>query len=104
MHNSYRDDFFNEFPDEKGKVVVHHSIEQQVLKKYPGLFSASEINILDNLRGIPKEFNNSVHLSTLRKAWNMFYKNIDSGNIKATRENFKEFAKLLDSLLSDFFV
>ena len=54
MHNSYRDDFFNEFPDEKGKVVVHHSIEQQVLKKYPGLFSASEINILDNLRGIPK--------------------------------------------------
>ena len=104
MHNNYRTDFFNEFPDEKGNVVVHHSIEQQVQKLFPGLFTYDEINDINKLRGIPKEFNNNVHLSTLRKAWNMFYTNVKSGNVKQTKENFEDFAKLLDILLSDFFV
>lgn len=44
---------FKAFPWLKGKVVVHHAIEQQVLKRYPGLFTKADIHALDNLRGIP---------------------------------------------------
>lgn len=30
--------FFNENPEFKSKVVVHHAVDQQVLKKYSGSF------------------------------------------------------------------
>jgi hypothetical protein len=44
-------DSFAYVSDEVGQ--VHHAIEQQVLDRYPGLFSEQEINSLENLRGIP---------------------------------------------------
>ena len=35
---------------------VHHAIERQVLDRYPGVFSITELNQLKNMRGIPGEF------------------------------------------------
>ena len=72
---NYRKTFFDEYPELEGSVVVHHAIEQQVLKKYPNLFTLDEIHALENLRGIPKETNSDIHLSKIRKDWNRFYRN-----------------------------
>ncbi|MEI3611232.1 LXG domain-containing protein [Pseudogracilibacillus sp. SO30301A] len=72
---NYRKTFFDEYPELEGSVVVHHAIEQQVLKKYPNLFTLDEIHALENLRGIPKKINSDIHLSKLRKDWNRFYRN-----------------------------
>ncbi len=72
----YKKVFFDEYPDLEGKVVVHHGVEQQVLKKpqTKGLFTEAEMHSLDNLRGIPKEINSDLHLSKIRKEWNRFYR------------------------------
>jgi len=37
---------------------VHHSIELQVMNRYPGVFDADELNDLSNMRGIPRELTN----------------------------------------------
>ncbi len=75
VHNArgYQTNFFKKYPGKKGKVVVHHSIEQQVLKLYPGLFSKAELDLLKNLRGILKSRNAKLHLSKIRKEWDKFY-------------------------------
>jgi len=72
----YKKVFFEQNPDLKGQVVVHHGIEQQVLTRAEtkGLFTPEEIHAYDNLRGIPNEVNSDVHLSKIRKEWNQFYK------------------------------
>ncbi|AZA62810.1 RHS repeat domain-containing protein [Chryseobacterium indoltheticum] len=72
--SNYKSTFFNANPELKGNVVVHHAVEQQVLKRYPGVVTTSEIHSLENLRGIPKSINSGVHLSQIRKMWNRFYK------------------------------
>lgn len=72
---NYRKTFFDEYPELEGSFVVHHAIEQQILKKYPDVFTIEEIHALENLRGIPKEINSDIHLSKIRKDWNRFYKN-----------------------------
>ncbi|MBP2656329.1 MAG: hypothetical protein H6Q73_3898 [Firmicutes bacterium] len=74
--NNYRTTFFTRHPELEGKVVVHHSVEQQVLKRPEtmGLFTKKEINAYNNLRGVPKELNSDLHLSTIRKEWNEFYR------------------------------
>src|SRR5690606_20102290 len=51
--SDYRKTFLNAHPELEGKVVVHHAVEQQVLRRFPGLFSEAEIHALSNLRGIP---------------------------------------------------
>ncbi|MBP2635992.1 MAG: hypothetical protein H6Q72_1899 [Firmicutes bacterium] len=74
--NDYRITFFTQHPELEGKVVVHHSVEQQVLKRPEtlGLFTKEEINAYNNLRGVPKELNSDLHLSIIRKEWNAFYR------------------------------
>lgn len=58
---------------------IHHSIEQQVLTRYPGVFSDDEVlRIGKNLRGIPKVYNSEIHLSEIRQAWNDTYDKINS--------------------------
>ena len=51
----YKEVFFEEYPEVREKVWVHHGVEQQVLTKpqAKGLFSYKEMHSLDNLRGIP---------------------------------------------------
>ena len=99
----YKEVFFEQNPELEGKVVVHHSIEQQVLKRYPGLFTAEEINAYDMLRGIPKDINSKVHLSDIRIEWNNFYKKVDAGEIALTKENFLNKALEIDKLFGSQF-
>lgn len=83
--------FFNENPEFKSKVVVHHAVDQQVLKKYSGLFTQNELDNLKNWCVIPKDMNNTLHLSKIRKTWHKFYKKYPN----ATKQNIKDFAKVL---------
>ena len=53
---------------------MHHAVEQQVLKKYPGVITESELHSLANLRGISKGVNAETHLRAIRKDWNAFYR------------------------------
>ena len=99
----YKKVFFEQKPELEGKVVVHHSIEQQVIKRYPGLFPAEEINAYDMLRGIPKDINSKVHLSDIRIEWNNFYKKVDAGEIALTKENFLNKALEIDKLFGSQF-
>jgi hypothetical protein len=70
--SDYRATFFAAYPFLRGHVVVHHAVEQRVLQRYPGLITEAEIHSLENLRGIPKEINNALHLSMIRSEWNEF--------------------------------
>ena len=99
----YKKVFFDQNPELEGKVIVHHSIEQQVLTRYPGLFTAEEINAYEMLRGIPREVNNKVHLSDIRIEWNNFYKKVDADEIALTKENFLNKALEIDKLFGQQF-
>ena len=92
-HNAYADTFFKAFPHLRGKVVVHHRIEQQVLNRFPGMFTSAEIHGLKNLTGIPKHLNSQVHLSDVRRLWNNFY----AKNPDATRADLNHFARIIDA-------
>jgi len=72
---NYRSTFFAANPGLEGTVRVHHAVEQQVLRLYPGVVTPSQIHSLENLRGVPNLISNSVHLSEIRKAWNELYRN-----------------------------
>ena len=97
---SYKKTFFGANPDQDGNVVVHHAVEQQVKKHYPGVVSDSEMHSLENLRGIPKgSVNNRVHLSEIRKEWNKFYK----ANPNASQQDLLDFATKIDDKYGDQF-
>ncbi|SFX68203.1 RHS repeat-associated core domain-containing protein [Thermoactinomyces sp. DSM 45891] len=99
-HNKcYRDTFFEAYPELKGKVVVHHAVEQQAMRRYPGKYTNDEMHSLDNLRGIPKEINSSLHLSTIRKEWNQFYK----ANPNATKGQLSDKARDVDDKYGHLF-
>jgi hypothetical protein len=91
--SDYRGTFFGAHPQLQGQVVVHHAVEQQVLRRYPDLVSESQIHSLENLRGIPNELNNTVHLSAIRKEWNRFYKT----NATPTQQDLLDKATEIDS-------
>jgi hypothetical protein len=93
LNNDYKGTFFKKHPKLKGKVVVHHAVEQQVMRRYPGRFTLSEMHSLENLRGIPKgQVNSRVHLSAIRKEWNQFYKN----HPNATKQQILDHATRVD--------
>lgn len=97
---NYRETFFAAHPDLRDKVVVHHAIEQQVLTRYPGLFTEAEIHSLNNLRGIPKSTNPDLHLSKIRRAWNEFYRT----HARPTKQEVLDFAAYLDRQFGAFFI
>jgi uncharacterized Zn-binding protein involved in type VI secretion len=72
--SDYKETFFEAHPDLRGKVVVHHAVEQQVKTRYPGVVRDDEMHSMENLRGIPKEANSDLHLSQIRREWNRFYR------------------------------
>jgi RHS repeat-associated protein len=95
----YRETFFRAHPQLRGQVVVHHAIEQQVLKRYPGLFTEKEIHALNNLRGVPKSANPDLHLSQIRRSWNEFYRT----NPNATKQQILDFAANIDAKFGSTF-
>jgi hypothetical protein len=90
--SNYRETFFAAHPALRDKVIVHHAVEQQVLKRYPGLFTEAEIHSLKNLRGIPKSISPDLHLSKIRRAWNQFYRTHPS----PTKQDLLGFSAQLD--------
>lgn len=99
LNRCYVRTFFKAFPELEGKVVIHHAVEQQVLKKYPELFTKAEIHTLENLRGIPKELNNTLHLSKIRKYWDEFYRTFPN----PTKQQIQDFAKFIDKEVGHMF-
>ncbi|MGZ3885247.1 MAG: hypothetical protein ACXVPD_13925, partial [Bacteroidia bacterium] len=91
--------FTKAFPETEGKVVVHHAIEQDILEKFPGLITESEMHSLQNLRGIPKELNPQLHLGDIRKIWNRFYKDFPV----STRQQLLDKATEIDNLFGHLF-
>ncbi|ESZ22431.1 hypothetical protein [Mesorhizobium sp. L2C084A000] len=70
----YQKTFFKEYPKLAELVFVHHRIEQKALKIYIGIMNKDIMHSLENLRGIPKELNSTLHLSTIRREWDAFYR------------------------------
>ena len=61
---------------------VHHSVELQVLKKYPGVYAPAELNDFANMRGIPREVwegkdFRQLHNSKIREVWDRHYGELD---------------------------
>lgn len=93
---SYRAAFLKARPELDGKVVVHHAIEQQVLKAFPGVFTQSEIHSLENLRGIPNALNPNLHLRIIRDEWDDFYRRFANSDTMPTKEQFLQKATEID--------
>ncbi|MEV2212938.1 putative T7SS-secreted protein [Streptomyces sp. NPDC050997] len=97
---NYKKTFFTAHPTLQGEVVVHHAIEQQILRRYPGLFTPDEIHSLENLRGIPKgDINSRIHLSDVRISWNRFY----DTHPNPTRQEVMDHATAVDDRLGNWF-
>lgn len=96
---NYRKTFFDAHPDLQGTVIVHHGVEQQVLDRYPGVITESELHSLENLRGIPKGTNSETHLSAIRREWNRFYE----AHPTATKEELLEKATEIDEKYGHLF-
>ncbi|WP_327584616.1 hypothetical protein OHA25_54115 [Nonomuraea sp. NBC_00507] len=94
--DDYRSTFFKATGLKEDDYVVHHAIEQQILDRYPGLFTKSEIHSLENLRG---SVNSEVHLSMIRKLWNNFY----DTNSNPTRQQVLNYATKIDDMLGHWF-
>lgn len=97
--SNYRATFFEANPGTEGQVVVHHAVEQQVLTRYPGVVTESQIHSLQNLRGIPKPINAQVHLCAIRKSWNQFYRT----NPSPTANQLLEHATKIDDEFGHMF-
>lgn len=96
LTNDYRATFFAVYPELKGQVVVHHAVEQQVLNKFPSVVTKTEMHSLENLRGIPNEINNTVHLGDIRVEWNRFYKPFIANGTSPTQTQFLQKATEID--------
>ncbi|MFC9684808.1 DUF6531 domain-containing protein [Streptomyces sp. NPDC056948] len=95
--STYRKTFFNANPAQQGKpLVIHHAVEQQAFKRYPGVFRKDEINSVENLRGIPKKINSTVHLRDIRKEWNSFY-NSNPTTTPTTKQDLLDKATDIDN-------
>ncbi|MGJ7548648.1 PAAR domain-containing protein [Pseudomonas alloputida] len=98
--DDYKATFFNAYPGQRGKVVVHHAVEQQVQRRHPGLVRNDELHSLENLRGIPKEKNSALHLSAIRKEWNKFYREFPA----PTKQQLLDKATEIDGMFGAEFV
>jgi uncharacterized Zn-binding protein involved in type VI secretion len=96
---NYRETFFEANPETRGNVVVHHAVEQQAMRRYPGVISESQMHSLENLRGIPKPINSDVHLSQIRRSWNEFYRN----NPNPTQQQLLDHATRIDDQFGHLF-
>ncbi|UDL89508.1 hypothetical protein LGH82_31400 [Mesorhizobium sp. PAMC28654] len=97
---NYRKTFFDANPTlNRSDYVVHHSVEQRINKKYPNLFTNEELNSIENLRGIRKEFDINLHLKVIRSEWDEFYKT----HATATRQQVLDYATHLDKKYGHLF-
>lgn len=97
----YRKTFLDANTDiDPDDVFVHHAVEQQAQRRYPGVVSDAEMHSLENLRGIPSDLNSDVHLSKIRKMWDDFY---ELHPETATKEQLLQKATEIDDLYGNLF-
>lgn len=78
---------------------VHHGIELQALKRYPGAFTAAELNARENMRGIRPELEGKrqLHNSKIREAWDKHYNRLDAQlkekGLKAGTPEYRAYAR-----------
>jgi hypothetical protein len=99
----YRDAFFNRYPGlipVADRIFVHHGIPKWVLKEYPGIFTAREINDVESLRGIYRGLNDELHNTLMHNAWKKFLRD----NPAATRRQVLLELEELDSKYGHLFV
>jgi hypothetical protein len=96
----YATTFFEAFPKLKGQVWVHHAVELQVMTKYPGIITETEINSLANLRGVPNAINKEVHLQRIRELWDAFYQTHPA---TCTKQDLLDYAKRIDDVFGGLF-
>jgi hypothetical protein len=94
---NYRATFFTAYPELEGKVLVHHAVEEQVLARYPGAVTTSQMHSLQNLRGIPTSLNSDIHLSQIRRTWNEFYRTTPNPIAKQLLDKAAEIDKMFGS-------
>ena len=97
----YKATFFAKFPHLKGKVVVHHSIEQQVFTRYPNILGKAELHSLENLRGIPKLLDGKLHKSQIRREWDTFYRSNPASTM--TKQKLLDKATEIDRIFGNQF-
>ena len=82
---------------------IHHAVEQDVMKEYPGVCKWEEINSWENLRGIPEDFNKRAHLSYIRVQWNKFYRAHPAASKPPTKQELLDYATKIDRALGSVF-
>lgn len=70
---NWRGTFFDAHPWVPTTSWVHHAVERRALIRYPGVVTEEMIHSLENLRGIPIEVNNDIHLTRIKAEWDDFY-------------------------------
>jgi hypothetical protein len=97
---NYRKTFFDAYPGTRGSIFVHHAVEQNALKLFPGVISESEMHSLENLRGIPKKLNSKIHLQQIRAEWDNFYDRFEQYGRYPTKDELLAKATEIDRKLS----
>jgi hypothetical protein len=78
---------------------VHHGVELQALKRYPGAFTSSELNARENMRGIRPELEGKrqLHNRKIREAWDHHYNKLDAlikhNGLKKGTPQYRAFAR-----------
>jgi hypothetical protein len=99
----YRDAFFNAYPGLipiADKIWVHHAVPKWVLKEYPGVFTAKEVNEVGSLRGIHASVNSDLHNRLMHNEWKRFL----ADHPKATRQQVLNQVQDLDSKYGHLFI
>lgn len=114
--NGVRDKYAKQLGVGKGG-QVHHAAELQLLDRYPGTFTAKELNQIKNMRGIPAEQGGlrQLHNAKIREIWDRHYQEIDqaisakglkpytSEYNKVVRQHVQDGVKEIDYVLGQFF-
>ena len=61
---------------------VHHAIELQALKRFPGVFTPAELNSFQNMRGIPRELPVGVRSTSQVKDWKRGQRQLHNAKIR----------------------
>jgi hypothetical protein len=100
--NNFADDPDN--ADAAANAVIHHAVEQQVRRRYPGIdITPGQMHSSENLRGIPRDVNGALHLSGIRRMWNQFYNHFDRIGREPTSQELLDYATLIDDAFGDLF-
>ncbi len=91
--------------DGTSKVVLHHAIEQSVMTRYQGLISLEELHSIANLRGIPNQLNNTMHLSSafIQGRWTDFYNRFEVLGRFPTKTELLDHATSIDDEFGNLF-